>query len=461
MASGELPPASGVSDACDTADAAPLQVGAYRLGAPLAAGGFGVVYRAEHVERGTAAALKIMHPELAGNQTAVLRFQREVEAIRRIQHPGVIEVFDCGSLKDGRPYLAMELLSGRSLGDHLRARGRLPVDEVIAILEPLCGAIAAAHAQAIVHRDLKASNVFLCDEGGRMRVVLLDFGVAKLLDAEGPGLTSSRHIVGTPACMAPEQILGKPVDARTDVYALGALTYRMLTGELPFPARSRMALHQMHLYAIPRPPSARAPVSQALDEVVLRALSKAPEARQPTVDAFLSELLAAARTRPASERRGLAVFIEIQVDPAALEDPSDHLMADMESVLPFVAAELAPSGFKVALETGTSMLLVIDQGEDPEGDAAAVRARALEALRALYPRLLARPGRDSDVQIRLCAHMGSLVVGEDGKIVGGELLDIASWVPEAPAEGLLSPTSAFTGMEVTQPLAEENEGTWE
>lgn len=275
---------------------APRRVGAYEIRELIAAGGFGAVYRAEHAERGTPAAIKIMHAELAASPDVIARFEREIAILQRIRHPSVPEVLDFGRLPDARPYLAMELLAGTSLEAHLRGRDRLPVDECLEILAPLCGALAAAHAMAIVHRDIKASNVFLTEDRVR-RAVLLDFGVAKLLDAGGPNLTVSGHIVGTVACMAPEQILSRDVDARTDVYALGALAYRMLTGQPLFAARNLIAMQQMHLFTQPRPPSEVAPVEPALDAPILQALRKEPDARQPGADAFLAALLAAAGRR--------------------------------------------------------------------------------------------------------------------------------------------------------------------
>jgi serine/threonine protein kinase len=272
----------------------PPAAGAYRIGELLASGGFGAVYRAEHTSSGAAAAVKIMHAELSADRGAVGRFEREIEVMQRLRHPGVLEVFDRGRLPDGRPFLAMELLAGESLRAHLDARGRLEVAEALAILEPLADALGAAHARGVIHRDLKPSNVFLAEAGRRRRVVLLDFGVAKLLDAEGPALTRSGNVVGTTSCMAPEQILTRPIDVRSDVYALGVLAYRMLAGEPPFAARNLIALQQAHLYMTPRPPSAAGSPDPALDAPILRALAKEPPARQPSAAAFLSELLGAA-----------------------------------------------------------------------------------------------------------------------------------------------------------------------
>ncbi|MEZ4312566.1 MAG: serine/threonine-protein kinase [Polyangiaceae bacterium] len=292
----------------------PNTIGAYRLGPRIAQGGFGVVYRAEHIESGAPAALKVIHAELASSPVMVARFEREIATIQRVEHPGVVRVLEQGRLADGRPYFVMELLHGDDLSAHLKARGRLPASEVVEIFEPLCAVVAAAHARAIIHRDIKASNVMLAREGERMRVVLLDFGVAKLLDDEGPKLTASRHLVGTLSCMAPEQILTRPVDERTDVYALGILAYRLLTGEAPFAARSVLALQQMHLAAVPRPPSALVPLPPPADAVILRALAKQPDERYPGAPAFFEELRAALLSseaaRPA-EQRVVAVLVEV------------------------------------------------------------------------------------------------------------------------------------------------------
>jgi serine/threonine-protein kinase len=438
---------------------APGRAGAYLLGEVLGQGGFGVVYSAVHEVLGTRAAVKIVHAELAAGAHVIPRFEREVEAIQRIRHPGVVAILDHGRLPDGRPYFAMELLEGTSLTAHLEARGRLSVDELLAILEPLGAAVSAAHARSIVHRDIKASNVFLAEQGGARRVVLLDFGVAKLLDAEGPELTASRQMVGTLAWMAPEQILGTPVDERTDVYALGVLTYRALTGEMPFAARSSLAVQQMHLYTEARPPSARADVSRAFDEVLARALAKAPAQRQPTVTAFLDELRAAARWLPATrERRALVVFVELRVDHRALEAPDEHLLVDLESVLPAAAAALAPLGLAVAMESGTSLLLARGRPANPAGDER-LRRDTLAAVAALHDRLEGRPGRDPAVEVQLHVHVGALTVDPDGRAVAGALLELGAWVPEVASARPLVSRAAREGLDVpVHPLDPAGEG---
>jgi serine/threonine-protein kinase len=272
---------------------APQRVGEFVVREQIAAGSFGAVLRAEHATSGAPAAVKIMHAELAASGEAVARFALEIAVMQRVGHPGVLGVLDSGRLPDGRLYLVTELLVGESLEAALTRRGRLAATEVLEILAPVCQALAVAHARGVVHRDIKASNIFLAAAAdGSRRVVLLDFGVAKLLDGSA-GLTTTGELVGTLACMSPEQILNRPVDPRTDVYALGVLAFRMLTGVRVFAARHPIALQQMHLFATPQAPSAVAPVDASFDAPVLRALAKPPELRQPGAEALLAELLAA------------------------------------------------------------------------------------------------------------------------------------------------------------------------
>jgi serine/threonine protein kinase len=234
----------------DSAIASGTRAGDYELLAPIAEGGFGQVYRARHAGTGRVAAVKVLHGELCNAPGAVARFLREAEVMVRIRHPAVVELLACGTVEDGRPYLAMELLEGVDLARVLARESRLAPARVLGVLEPVAAALAAAHAQSVIHRDVKASNVFLADDGGgRERVLLLDFGIAKLALPDATDLTTSRQAVGTPVTMAPEQIAGGTVDARTDVYGLGVLAFHLLTGRLPFEDESHTVVQYLHAHA--------------------------------------------------------------------------------------------------------------------------------------------------------------------------------------------------------------------
>jgi serine/threonine-protein kinase len=429
------------------------RAGDYLLGDIVGEGGFGVVYRAEHAERHTLAAVKIPHPDLVNHPSSLARFEREIEALRRLRHPNIVEILDVGQLEDGRPYFAMEMLTGTSLDKHLRSRGRLSPDEALGIFEPLCSALEAAHAHAVVHRDIKPSNIFLGDEAGCLRVVLLDFGIAKMLDATGSALTSSHAVVGTLAYIAPEQLLGRAIDRRTDVYALGVLLYTMLTGASPFDHVPYPTLHQVLLEGpVPRP-SARARVSPALEEVILRAMSRPKEGRYPSVTALLTEVRRAATHDPGSSaettgapvRHAIGVYVEALADSDVLDAGDERLLADFESILPRARHHLAKSGLSPAVEAGTSMLFIAKSTDDPAHDAE-LRRGALRAVLCLYRSLLARPERDPRVGVHLCVHRGELLADARGALVGGDLVELAAWVPERPAPGVFASAPVLVGL---------------
>lgn len=444
LLAGKAVPRSEPHATAPLPDALPPRAGPYRLGSAIGKGGFGVVYRAEHVAHGTLAAVKIPHPELAESPSAFARFEREINVVRRLRHPNIIEILDYGSLDDGRPYFAMELLSGVDLEEHLRRRGRLSAEEAREILEALVLGLEAAHAAAVVHRDIKPSNVFLADAGGERRVVLLDFGIAKVLDVSEPALTTSRAVLGTVACISPEQLVGASIDLRTDIYALGTLLYAMVTGALPYGDVPLLALRGMLFEGrVPRP-SARARVGRALEEVILRAMSLSPEARYPSAVALLEAARRAiehdeGRMPPpatvAVTRRAIGIYLEALAEADALAEGDEALVADVEELLRVAITELGEVGFTMAIETGTSALLV---AACPAGmmPGAERTGGAVSAALALHQRLLGREGRDPRVQVHLCLNEGPLLVDAITGPVGGELLDPSAWVPERPEPGV-------------------------
>lgn len=258
----------------------PPDIPGFRIDCLIGEGGFGQVWRGERETDGEVVAIKILHLELIRSNDALTRFQREIEAIQRLHHPNVVRAIHHGMLGDGRPYLVLEFIEGPSLREALTDRGAIPPREMMEILEPLCDALAVAHQAGLVHRDVKPSNVILARDGaGKVRPVLLDFGLVKLVDQVGPGLTSSRSMLGTPAAMAPEQMRGLPVDARTDVYAMGLLAYHMLTGQPAFGGAPGVVQSYLQVHG-PRPrPSSKVDIDPAIDEPIARALAPEPAAR--------------------------------------------------------------------------------------------------------------------------------------------------------------------------------------
>ncbi|HEX4725871.1 MAG TPA: serine/threonine-protein kinase [Pseudonocardiaceae bacterium] len=228
----------------------------YRLGAPLGQGAMADVYRAEDMRLGRDVAVKLFHP---GQEDAVrVRFGAEAQALARLSHPGLISIFDAGVDDDDRPYLVMQLVDGESLRDRLLA-GPLTADDVVSLGMRLSAALAHVHGNGVVHRDIKPSNIVL-DEHGAPH--LADFGIALLLDAAR--MTGSNEILGTAAYLAPEQILGEPVDASADVYSLGLVLLECLTGELEYPGVSKVESALARLHRPPRVPADLSPVLAAL-----------------------------------------------------------------------------------------------------------------------------------------------------------------------------------------------------
>ncbi|MFT3770751.1 MAG: serine/threonine-protein kinase [Minicystis sp.] len=272
----------------------------YRIVAPLGRGGMGIVYKVEHVRIGKLLAMKVLTGELSQSPEIMRRFKREALAVSKLQSPNTVQVFDFG-VSEGLTYLVMELVSGENLGKVLRDEGPMPFARLGKIVVQVCSSLAEAHKKGIVHRDIKPENIMLLTaEGGADVAKVLDFGLAKLREAEGLcDITNQGTILGTPYYMAPEQIRGEDVDPRADVYAVGALTYRVLTGYHPFTGPPMTVLSR-HLHEVPVPPIERAPdlgIPRGLSRIVMRALSKRPADRFQRIEdlqkAIVDEICAA------------------------------------------------------------------------------------------------------------------------------------------------------------------------
>jgi hypothetical protein len=279
----------------------------YRIEELVGRGGMGVVYRAYDLRLKRTVALKLVTPELAIDERFKERFARETELTMALEHPNVIPIHDAGDV-DGRLYLAMRLVEGTDLRALLAREGALEPARGLAICGQVANALDAAHRKGLVHRDVKPSNVLL---DANEHVYLADFGLTRRLEEQGTQAGEGRS-VGTPAYLAPEQIEGKPVDGRADVYALGCLLYECLTGSVPFHRTSRLAAAWAHLEAEPPTASKERPeLPVALDAVIAKALAKEPDDRYPTCGALITaaEQALGLRHRPAVRRRTVLLVV--------------------------------------------------------------------------------------------------------------------------------------------------------
>jgi serine/threonine protein kinase len=412
------------------AEAAPLpegeRVGDWVVERRVGGGGFGEVYEARHHATGQPGALKVLHAQLVSSPEMIARFGREIAVLRRLDHPNVVRILDAGVDAAGRSFLCMELLVGKDLSRVIRERKRLAPRGAIEVLAPVCDAVARAHDLGIVHRDLKASNVFVCDHD---RIVLLDFGIAKISDTIAPELTASHQTLGTPGCMAPEQIHGGTVDVRTDVYALGGMLFHMLTGRLAFEDPSPTMTQYLHLHAQRPRPSLLAPLPPRLDDVILRAMAIEPADRFRDARTFLAAARAALRESAhdtgTKSAEHAAIFATV-TDGSGGAELDEALISDLEAVLPMLERFLGERGFSLALDLGSSALFVA-RLEDPREPVAAVLAA--------WDQLERRSGRDPRVRVGVALHRGpATLVG--ARLEPGPLLRPETWGLPEPLDGV-------------------------
>ncbi|HLE62621.1 MAG TPA: protein kinase [Pyrinomonadaceae bacterium] len=305
--------------------------GKYRIDARLSEGGMGKVYRGTHILIGKTVAVKVLRPALAADEKIVARFSREARAASRISHPHALSVTDFGEDEEGRVFLVMEYLQGKTLKEIIREEGPMGLQRVVEITRQVGGALEAAHDQGVVHRDLKSENIMLLTTNGADYARVLDFGIAKIMEPEGgydAEITAPNLVIGTPQYMSPEQCSqSTAIDSRSDIYSLGIILYEMLVGHVPFTGESSTAimLKQMQEPA-PSVLEERPDLPPAVAQVLARALAKDPDKRYQRAAEVIEDLtIASGGSAPGVADSGsTAVKSQESGRPASAEDLPDE-----------------------------------------------------------------------------------------------------------------------------------------
>jgi serine/threonine protein kinase len=273
----------------------------YQILERIGVGGMGVVYKARHLTFNEVCAIKIVNDVIAGDANFLQRFQKEAVVTRKLRHPNAVRVDDFDYTDDGRPFIVMELVEGKNVGEILQEQGPFRVPRAVRITMQVARALGVAHKLGVVHRDIKPGNILLTtDEQGQETAKVLDFGIAKLREAVGDansGMTMTGMVVGTPLYMSPEQFMGKKgdgeIDGRTDLYSLGVVLYQMVTAQLPFEGDTLYSLMMQHMQGTVKPPREVVPelnIPESLSRVILKAIDKSREQRFQTAEEFVAAL---------------------------------------------------------------------------------------------------------------------------------------------------------------------------
>jgi serine/threonine protein kinase len=409
----------------------------YRVERLIGRGGFAEVYEVHDTGLQRRLAVKVLRSDLHWSSSAVSRFTQETRAIARLNHPNTIPIHFVGE-GEGLVFYAMPFLEGRTVAELLRTEGPLPADRALAIVEPILEALQQAHDQGLVHRDLKPENIVI--EAGSGRPLLVDFGIVKNLEAPAH-ITDVGYIVGTPLYMSPEQALGShKVDSRSDIYAMGAVLFHLLTGAPPFPGEDSQEIVGRHIREpLPVGSLSREGIPPWIARVVVRCLAKHPDDRYPTARALLDALRAGRATAPA----GVVLSSDAQpAAPATVEDaPTEqwpHTASPAPSTRPTARRRLAIAGAAAALVAAAVVGTTVgsSRGSAPVARASAVPASATGPAALVVHNRLVEPivvtvedsgltvGPERDVRIPvqsgapLEAHWAMVRPSHQGRVLG-------------------------------------------
>jgi tRNA A-37 threonylcarbamoyl transferase component Bud32 len=381
-------------------------IAGYRIEERIGRGGMGVVYRAEHINLRRRAAVKIIAPDLAESEGFRDRFTREARIAAALQHPNIVTVYDAGEV-DGLLYLAMQYIEGSDLAAMLRAEGRLRPYRAVDVCRQVASALDAAHAMGLIHRDVKPANVLI--EG--RTAFLTDFGLTKRVEGSHAQLTQAGDVVGTVHYVAPEQIEGHPVSARTDVYSLGCLLFHCLTGQVPFTRESDVAVIYAHLSEDPpKLTRLRPELPEALDAVIAKALDKSPDRRFPSC----GDLISAARAV-------IDMSGPLDTSPPRRESSPSAIGTAVDGMRDAAAAARRPRVLLAGLDAGTRAVARVALGERVDVIEAA-STEVLERARDERPDLVLVPWRNAGRE--LVGALGGDALTRDAKVL--LLIDDAS-----------------------------------
>lgn len=339
--------------------------GSYEILEKLGAGGMGLVYKARHILMKRMVAIKIMLPQLIASVSALKRFKQEAQAASSLNHPNILTVYDFGVTPDGMPYLVMDFLEGTNLSKILEANQSLPMETAIDVFIQTCTGLSHAHRKGIVHRDLKPANIMLVEHEGRSNFVkIVDFGMAKIvgtMDGEGEDLTKSGEVFGSPLYMSPEQCMGKVLDARADVYSLGCVMYRVLTGVTAVSGATAIECFSNHVSGVLKPFAEVAPDAvypPGLETIVFKAMAKDPADRYQSMDELKDALMEMSKLELSGLYAHMVSSGYAQKETVSVAGLAATMMADAaapESALGMTkAAQAAATAAKAAAATAAA-----------------------------------------------------------------------------------------------------------